>query len=274
MGLVTLDNIVEGLKAIPTSKYCKPNELAALFFQAKSEYLLRDKLDLYFIDQFKENNLISLREWKTWGPWGLKLEHTAMYLLTNGWEGDVETVEKTLESMSNKKWEKLINENKIPEELRRFTWMKKGTAGIDLALFRNYSEEERKNGEGYPFKLESLIEFKCEVLHQLNPKLIDNPKYIEKDLERMKTISMKTECSYFQILCLIDFPNGVAPIYYPLNTHFENNYRNRNKYSVDKMTRKLKDKYKDFYKVTYIPKVEVGEYLGTKIELHYWIVSQ
>lgn len=85
---------------------------------------------------------------------------------------------------------------------------------------------------------------------------------------------MKTECSYFQILCLIDFPNGVAPIYYPLNTHFENNYRNRNKYSVDKMTRKLKDKYKDFYKVTYIPKVEVGEYLGTKIELHYWIVSQ
>lgn len=272
MGVIELDNVIVGLDSI--SKYSQPNELATLLFQAKSEYLIRDKLDLYFIDKFSGQNLFSMREWKTWGPWGLQLEHTAMYLFTNGWEGDLETLENMLENMSSQQWNSFQDEHKLPDELRKFTWVKKGTAGIDLALFSNYSEIERKNGANYPFKLESLFEFKCEVLHQLNPKLIDNPKYFEKDLERMKTISLKTDCSYFQVLCLVHFPDGVDSSYYSLNNHFEANAENRGKYTISGMTNKLTNTYKNKYKVTYLPASPIGEYLGAKVELHFWVVSQ
>jgi len=266
MGLITLETVINGLKAIPTEKYSQPNELARLLFQSKTEYLLRDKLDLYFIDNFEAQGLLSIREWKNWEPWGLQLEHTIGYLRTTGREITVKELQK--------EWKNIKNE--LPEELQDFTWYKKGTAGVDLALFREYTDVDRENGEKRPFQLESVIEFKCEVLHQLNPQLLNNANYLTKDLERMKKFQMATDCSYYQILCLVDFPNGVKPKYYELNNHYKANAENVRGYSIPNMTNKLRDTFLGSYDVYYLSPKEtapIGVYLDSQIELHYWIIS-
>ncbi|MEC0666126.1 hypothetical protein P8864_09460 [Priestia flexa] len=263
MAIVSRKTVIEGINAIPN--YSKDNELAELLLQAKSEYLLRDKLSLFFNERFRESGLFSIREWKNWEGWGIPLDRTVTYLVTNGWNGTI----KDLEEMSKKDWDEL--QSKLPYELREYTWYKKGTAGVDLALFRPVTDGEQKLNNK-PFSLESIIEFKCEVLHQLNPNLIDNKNYIKKDIERMKKFKISNDCSCFEVLCLVDFPEGINPIYYPLNNHYKANALNKNQYSISSMTAKLNNTYGSA-NVHYIPEINGGVYLKTKVDLHFWIID-
>ncbi|KMY50229.1 hypothetical protein [Peribacillus loiseleuriae] len=63
--------------------------------------------------------------------------------------------------------------------------------------------------------------------------------------------------------------------FYALNQHYEANAKNLKRYSAPAMTQKLKETYRDTLRVTYLSSNEtppIGEYLGSKVELHYWLI--
>ncbi|SDO03105.1 hypothetical protein SAMN05518871_109150 [Psychrobacillus sp. OK028] len=262
--MISLKNIIDSINAIPW--YSTPNELAKLSFQSKTEYLFRDKLDLYFSDRFSQgiSNVFPIREWSSWKEWGIDPVHLELYVK-----------EKGINIRSKDKETRKIEISKLPMEIKdlTFTYDLKGTQAIDLALFE-YPKLKPKYGNP-PFPLVSLLEFKCEVIYQLTPSLLKKKSYIEKDIQRMKKFQVLYDhITFFEILILVDFPHGINPMWYPLNTHFEeiNNYQKKKPDALNEIKSFINQYFSKDLHIEYVT-LSAGIYLNTPVTLHFWIFT-
>ncbi|MGG3916000.1 hypothetical protein [Rossellomorea vietnamensis] len=130
-------HVLDGLNAIPW--YSQPNELAKLSFQSETEYLFRDKSDLYFSDIFSQgiSRVFPIREWSSWKEWGIDPVHLELYVKEKGI--DIRNKDKDIRKKEI---------NKLPIELKDFTFIYdlKGTEAIDLALFEFPKNKPQKGG--------------------------------------------------------------------------------------------------------------------------------
>ncbi len=62
MSVITLKGIHNALRDLGEDTK-SANELAILYSQAKNEYIIRDKLDIYFIHYLKDKPFQIIREW-------------------------------------------------------------------------------------------------------------------------------------------------------------------------------------------------------------------
>ncbi|OZM56882.1 hypothetical protein CIB95_08920 [Lottiidibacillus patelloidae] len=271
--MLTMQHIKDAINSIPT--YSLPNELAQLSFQSKSEYLFRDKLSLYFSDQFSQGNtrVFPIREWQISEPWGIPRIHFEVFCKKLNIDLKIlNSKKRELKELRAQEKEKLKN---LPPELRNLCFIHElsSTQAIDLALFE-YPEKRPKNNPIFP--LTTLIEFKCEVIYQLTNTTLKSNNYIFADIERMDKFTLIDDrISYFEILVLIDFPLGFDPKWYSLKNHYKQitEFNKNNPNALNTIDAFIKETFGSSLHIENTT-LDVGTYLQTPVKLHFWIFTK
>ncbi|MGG3915999.1 hypothetical protein [Rossellomorea vietnamensis] len=90
-----------------------------------------------------------------------------------------------------------------------------------------------------------------------------------------KFMMLYDQISFFEVLVLIDFPNGINPLWYPLNPHFKNinDFQKKKTNAVLDIDNFIHQYFGTELRIEHLS-FPAGSYLDTPVTLHFWVFTK
>ncbi|MFC6040452.1 hypothetical protein ACFPYN_13575 [Paenisporosarcina macmurdoensis] len=251
------------------------DELAILYFQAKNEFLIRDKFAYYLFKTFMDHGLIPIREWTWQGSQAIDL---AIFR-------ELEMKESLIATWNNDElivFKRILVEEGIIDDFEDITSIEEAN-NIQLEKIFNCLDTKSQNLILDTIKEQNLnnfvpvalFEFKCEYTYHDFYWIEVEGLMIKKDLNRMKVIRdlYNKDLNYYGIILGVHFENNLSfnSKYWELNSHFEKIYKTNTSPSAIK--NKIKFEFEPDYKVTE-QIINVGKIFEEEVSIYAWIISE